>query len=143
MNSDGCDRLFSLQLFRTLPVGKIHRVPSGLCSLSIFYLLFYSTSSAYPMVLRIKDTFESAKWNASESVPKDTKTTPRVLRSFPQARIQDTDQLQEVSCAKADDNATVTRQTLVPRVSLYNFPQASDAESQVVGNEESILFYTY
>ena len=23
MNSDGCDRLFSLQLFRTLPVGKI------------------------------------------------------------------------------------------------------------------------
>ena len=48
MNSDGCDRLFSLQLFRTLPVGKIHRVPSGLCSLSIFFPLFYSTSSAYP-----------------------------------------------------------------------------------------------
>merc|ERR1711977_528890 len=31
-----------------LPVGKIHRVPSGLCSLSMFFLLFYSTSSAYP-----------------------------------------------------------------------------------------------
>ena len=50
MNLDGCDRLFSLQLFRTLPVGKIHRVPSGLCSLSIFFLLFYSTSSAYPLL---------------------------------------------------------------------------------------------
>ena len=49
MNLDGCDRLFSLQLFRTLPVGKIHRVPSGLCSLSIFFFLFYSTSSAYPL----------------------------------------------------------------------------------------------
>ena len=49
MNLDGCDRLFSLQLFRTLPVGKIHRVPSGLCSLSIFFLLFYSTSSVYPI----------------------------------------------------------------------------------------------
>merc|ERR1719333_1015438 len=48
MNLDGCDRLFSLQLFRTLPVEKIHREPSGLCSLSIFFLLFYSTSSAYP-----------------------------------------------------------------------------------------------
>ena len=93
------------------------------------------------MVLRIKDTFESAKLNASESVPKDTKTTPCVLRSSPQARIQDTDQLQEVSCAKADDNGTVTRQTLVPGVSLYNFSQASDADfSQAVGDEESMIF---
>merc|ERR1712118_94277 len=29
-------------------LGKSIRVPSGLCSLSIFFLLFYSTSSAYP-----------------------------------------------------------------------------------------------
>ena len=49
MNSDGCDRLFSLQLFRTLLVGKIHRVPSGLRSLSIVFPLFYSTSSTYPL----------------------------------------------------------------------------------------------
>ena len=49
--------------------------------------------------------------------------TPRVLRSFAQARIQDKYQNQEVSCTKADDNDTVAGQTLVPGMSLQ-FSQA-------------------
>ena len=41
MNLDGCDILFSLHLFRTLPVGEILGC--------IFFLLFYSTASLPPL----------------------------------------------------------------------------------------------
>ena len=71
---------------------------------------------------------------------KQSNKTPRVLRSFTQARIQDKYQRQDVGCTKTDDNDTVAEQTLVPGMSLYNFSQASAAESQVVGDEESITF---
>ena len=83
---------------------------------------------------------ESAKSNPSQSATKQAKKTPRVLRSFAQARIQDKYQRQEVSGTKADDNDTVAGQTLVPGMSLYKFSQASDAVSQVVGDEESMIF---
>ena len=49
-------------------------------------------------------------------------------------------QRQEVSCTKADDNDTVAEQTLVPGMSLYEFSQVSDAESQAVGDEEPMIF---
>ena len=41
---------------------------------------------------------ESAKSNPSQSATKQAKKTPRVLRSFAQARIQDKYQRQDVSC---------------------------------------------
>ena len=67
-----------------------------------------------------------------------------MLRSFAQARIQDTYQSQDVGCTKADDNDTAAGQTLVPRgVSLQIFPSVTfnlDAESQVVGDEEPMIF---
>ena len=67
-----------------------------------------------------------------------------MLRSFAQARIQDKYQRQDVGCTKADDNDTAAGQTLVPRgVSLQIFPSVTfnlDAESQVVGDEESMIF---
>ena len=44
MNLDNCDCLFSLQLFRTLPVGYILGCLL-VCVLSISFLLFYSTAS--------------------------------------------------------------------------------------------------
>ena len=44
---------------------------------------------------------ESAKSNASQSVTKQAKKMPRVLRSYAQARIQDKYQRQEVSCTRA------------------------------------------
>ena len=45
MNLGGFDRLFSLHLFRTLPVGDKGESLGCLlvCVLSIFFLLFYST----------------------------------------------------------------------------------------------------
>ena len=52
LNLDGCDRLFSLHLFRTLPVGYI---PGRLlvCAPSLLFLLFYSTARAYPFVFSL------------------------------------------------------------------------------------------
>ena len=47
-----------------------------------------------------------------------------MLRSFAQARIQDEYQRQEVGCTEVDDNDFF-----------------ADAESQVVGDEESMIFY--
>ena len=41
-------------------------------------------------------------------------------------------------CNKHND--PVAAHTLVPGVSLYDFSQASDAESQAVGDEESMIF---
>ena len=49
-------------------------------------------------------------------------------------------QRQEVSGTKVDDNDIVAGQTLVPGLSPYKFSQASDAESQAVGDEESMIF---
>ena len=47
MNLDGCDRLFSLHPFRTLPVGDI--LGSLLvCVIFISFRLFYSTASLPP-----------------------------------------------------------------------------------------------
>ena len=83
---------------------------------------------------------ESAKSNPSQSATKQAKKTPRVLRSFAQARIQDKYQRQEVSCTKVGDNDIVAGQTLVPGMSLYEFSQVSDAESQAVGDEEPMIF---
>ena len=47
---------------------------------------------------------ESAKSNPSQSATKQAKKTPRVLRSFAQARIQDKYQRQEVGCTKVGYN---------------------------------------
>ena len=47
---------------------------------------------------------------------------------------------QDIGCTKTDDNDPVAAHTLVPGVSLYDFSQASDAESQAVGDEESMIF---
>jgi len=47
---------------------------------------------------------ESAKSNPSQSATKQSKKTPRVLRFFAQARIQDKYQRQEVGCTKVGDN---------------------------------------
>ena len=66
--------------------------------------------------------------------------TPRLLRSFAQARIQDKYQRQDVGCTKTDDNDTVAEQTLVPGMSLSNFSRVLAAESQAVGDEESMIF---
>ena len=41
------------------------RVPSGLCSLSIFFLLFYSTSSAYPP----NERYEASKMLFCKKMP--------------------------------------------------------------------------
>ena len=51
------------------------------------------------------------------------KGTPRVLRNFAQARIQDKYQSQEVGCTKVGDNDFF-----------------ADAESQAVGDEEPMIF---
>ena len=75
-----------------------------------------------------------------KSATKQAKKTPRVLRSFAQARIQDKYQRQEVSCTKVGDNDIFAGQILVPGMSLYEFSQASDAESQAVGDEEPMIF---
>ena len=80
------------------------------------------------------------KSNASQSATKQAKKTPRVLRSFAQPRIQDKYQRQEVSCTKVGDNDIVAGQTLLPGMSLYEFSQVSDAESQAVGDEEPMIF---
>ena len=82
---------------------------------------------------------ESAKSNPSQSATKQAKKTPRVLRNFAQARIQDKYQRQ-VSCTKVSDNDIFSGQTLVPGMSLYEFSQVSDAESQAVGDEEPMIF---
>ena len=75
-----------------------------------------------------------------KSATKQEKKTPRVFRSFAQARIQDKYQRQEVSCTKVGDNDIGAGQTLVPGMSLYEFSQVSDAESQAVGDEEPMIF---
>ena len=62
-----------------------------------------------------------------------------MLRNFAQARIQDKYQRQ-VSCTKVSDNDIFSGQTLVPGMSLYEFSQVSDAESQAVGDEEPMIF---
>ena len=83
---------------------------------------------------------ESAKSNPSQSATKQVKKTPRVLRSFAQARIQDKYQSQEVGCTKVGNNDIFAGQTPVPGMSLYEFSQVSDAESQAVGDEETMIF---
>ena len=108
------------------------RVRRGLFGQSI---VDFSTDSWSSIQLQ-----ESAKSNPSQSATKQAKKTPRVLRSFAQARIQDKYQRQEVSCTKVGDNDIFAGQTLVPGMSLYEFSQASDAEYQVVGDEEPMVF---
>ena len=108
------------------------RVRRGLFGQSI---VDFSTDSWSSIQLQ-----ESAKSNPSQSATKQAKKTPRVLRSFAQARIQDKYQRQEVSCTKVGDNDIFAGQTLVPGMSLYEFPQVSDAESQAVGDEEPMIF---
>ena len=83
---------------------------------------------------------ESAKSNPSQSATQQAKKISRGLRSFAQARIQDKFQRQEVSRTKVGDNDIVAGQTLVPGMSLYEFSQVSDAESQAVGDEEPMIF---
>ena len=83
---------------------------------------------------------ESAKSIASQSVTKQAKKTPRMLRSSAQGRTQDKYQRQDVGCTKTDDNDTVAEQTLVPGMSLYNFSRVLAAESQAVGDEEPMIF---
>ena len=87
---------------------------------------------------------ESAKSNPSQSVTKQAEKTPRVLRSFAQARIQDKYQRQDVSCTGKFCKlvttfvswrhlyccGTVAGQTLVPGMSLYEFFQASDSQTR-------------
>ena len=63
-----------------------------------------------------------------------------MLRSFAQARIQEKYQRQEVSCSNVGDNDIDAGQTLVLGMSLYEVSQLSDAESQTVGDEESMIF---
>ena len=108
------------------------RVRRGLFGQSI---VDFSTDSWSSIQLQ-----ESAKSNPSQSATKQAKKTPRVLRSFAQARIQDKYQRQEVSCTKVGDNDIFAGQTLVPGMSLYEFSQVSDAESQAVGDEEPMIF---
>ena len=72
------------------------RVRRGLFGQSI---VDFSTDSWSSIQLQ-----ESAKSNSSQSVTKQAKKTPRVLRSFAQARIQDKYQRQEVGCTKVGDN---------------------------------------
>ena len=108
------------------------RVRRGLFGQSI---VDFSTDSWSSIQLQ-----ESAKSNPSQSATKQAKKTPRVLRSFAQARIHGKYQRQEVSCTKADDNYTVAGQTLVLGMSLYEVSQLSDAESQTVGDEEPMIF---
>ena len=66
---------------------------------------------------------ESAKSNPSQSATKQAKKTPRGLRSFAQARIQNEYPCQGVGCTKVGDNDFF-----------------ADAESQVVGDEEPMIF---
>ena len=47
---------------------------------------------------------ESAKSDPSQSATKQAKKTPRVLRNFAQARIQDKNKCQEVGCTKVGEN---------------------------------------
>ena len=72
------------------------RVRRGLFGQSI---VDFSTDSWSSIQLQ-----ESAKSNPSQSATKQAKKTPRVLRSFAQARIQDKYQRQEVGCTKVGDN---------------------------------------
>ena len=46
----------------------------------------------------------------------------------------------DVEGINAENNGTLEGQTLVPGMSLYEFSQVSDAESQAVGDEEPIIF---
>ena len=92
------------------------RVRRGLFGQSI---VDFSTDSWSSIQLQ-----ESAKSNPSQSATKQAKKTPRVLRSFAQARIQDKYQRQEVGCTKVGDND-------------FFF---ADAESQAVGDEEPMIF---
>ena len=55
---------------------------------------------------------EFAKSNPSQSATKQAKKTPRVLRSFAQARIQEKYQRQEVSCTKVGDSIIFAGQTV-------------------------------
>ena len=48
--------------------------------------------------------------------------------------------VQELSRTKVGDNDIFAGQTLVPGMSLYEFSQVSDAESQAVGDEEPMIF---
>ena len=91
------------------------RVRRGLFGQSI---VDFSTDSWSSIQLQ-----ESAKSNQSQSTTKQAKKTPRVLRSFAQARIQDKYQSQEVGCTEVDDNDFF-----------------ADAESQAVGDEEPMIF---
>ena len=72
------------------------RVRRGLFGQSI---VDFSTDSWSSIQLQ-----ESAKSNPSQSATKQVKKTPRVLRNFAQARIQDKYQSQEVGCTKVGDN---------------------------------------
>ena len=72
------------------------RVRRGLFGQSI---VDFSTDSWSSIQLQ-----ESAKSNPSQSATKQAKKTPRVLRSFAQARIQNEYQCQEVGCTKVGDN---------------------------------------
>ena len=58
MNLDGCDRLFSLHLFRTLPVGYILGCLL-VCVLSIFFLLFLFDSESLPPIIFHQINFDS------------------------------------------------------------------------------------
>ena len=101
------------------------RVRRGLFGQSI---VDFSTDSWSSIQLK-----ESAKSNASQSVTKQAKKTPRVLRSYAQARIQDKYQRQEVSCTKADDNYTVAGQTLVPGMTRHEFPKRQTRSLKLLG----------
>ena len=101
------------------------RVRRGLFGQSI---VDFSTDSWSSIQLQ-----ESAKSNSSQSVTKQAKKTPRVLRSFAQARIQDKYQRQEVGCTEVGDNDIFAGQALVPGMSLRIFPSVRRGVSSCWG----------
>ena len=101
------------------------RVRRGLFGLSI---ADFSTDNWSNIQLK-----ESAKSNPSQSATKQAKKTPRVLRSFAQARIQDQYQRQEVGCTRVGDNDIFAGQALVPGMSLRIFPSVRRGVSSCWG----------
>ena len=88
--------LHPLDVLVTQHAKTAKRVRRGLFGQSI---VDFSTDSWSSIQLH-----ESAKSNPSQSATKQAKKTPRVLRFFAQARIQDKYQRQEVGCTKVGDN---------------------------------------
>jgi hypothetical protein len=122
--------LHPLDVLVTQHAKTAKRVRRGLFGQSI---VDFSTDSWSSIQLK-----ESAKSNTSQSVTKQAKKTPRVLRSFSQGRIHAKYQrqevsffplfpffffFQEVSCTKADDNDTVAGQTLASGMTRHEFPK--------------------